>query len=133
MISGLVGGPYLGVAVGLIGGIQRLSLGGETAVTCLIATVLAGLFAGIIYQLNKGKLPGIIPAMAFCAAFEVLHGLMGMLTIQSFSEGIEIFLKTTPSMVIANALGLAICIIIIHGRIELELILHPESKDTSSG
>lgn len=129
MISGLIGGPYLGVIVGLIGGIHRLSLGGETAFTCLIATVLAGLLAGIIHHYNKGKLPDIIPAMAFCAAFEVFHGLIGMMMVQPFSEGIEIFLKTTPSMVIANALGLAISIIIIHSRIEFESIVHPESKE----
>ncbi len=129
MISGLVGGPILGVIVGLIGGIHRLSLGGETAVICLIATVLAGLLAGVIYHYNKGKLPGIIPAMVFCAAFELLHGLMGMIAIQPLSEGIVLFMKTTPSMMIANALGLAISIIIINSRIELESILHPERKE----
>jgi len=131
MICGFIGGPYLGVVVGLIGGLHRLALGGETAVTCLIATVLAGFFAGLIYHYNKGKMPGIGPAMAFCALFEVLHGILGMITVQPLSEGIELFIKTTPSMVIANALGLAVSIIIINNRIELESILHPEIKEKS--
>jgi sigma-B regulation protein RsbU (phosphoserine phosphatase) len=129
MISGLVGGPYVGFIVGLIGGVHRFSLGGETAVTCLIATVLAGLFAGILYHLNKGKLPGIIPAMAFAAAFEIFHGFIGMIMVQPLSEGIELFFRVTPSMVIANALGLAISIIIVNSKIELESFLHSEVQE----
>jgi len=126
MISGLIGGPYLGLVVGLIGGIHRLSLGGETAVICLVATVLAGLLAGGVYRYNQGKLPGLIPAMAFGGLFEVFHGILGMLTIHPLSRGIELFITTTPGMVIANALGLAVCIIIVNGRIELETLLRPD-------
>lgn len=129
MISGLVGGPYVGIIVGLIGGIHRFSLGGETALTCLIATVLAGLFAGIIYHLNKDKLLGIVPAMVFAATFEIFHGFIGMIMVQPLSEGIELFFRITPSMVIANALGLAISIIIVNSKIELESFLHPEVQD----
>jgi len=74
MVAGLVAGPYGGLAVGLIGGIQRLSLGGESAVPCSLATVLAGLLVGMVNRLHKGKLLGIIPAMVFGAGIELLHG-----------------------------------------------------------
>jgi sigma-B regulation protein RsbU (phosphoserine phosphatase) len=69
MIAGLVAGPFVGLAVGLIGGIHRFFLGGPTCIPCSLATILAGLFAGLIYRLNKGKLLGIIPAMVFACAF----------------------------------------------------------------
>src|SRR5512135_2551279 len=61
MVAGLVAGPYAGLAVGLIGGVHRFSLGGPSCIPCALATVLAGLLAGVIYRLNKGKLLGIIP------------------------------------------------------------------------
>ncbi len=50
MIAGLIGGPVIGLGAGLIGGIHRYFLGGFTCVPCSLATVLAGLFGGIIYE-----------------------------------------------------------------------------------
>ncbi|HMK15734.1 MAG TPA: LytS/YhcK type 5TM receptor domain-containing protein, partial [Methanomicrobiales archaeon] len=42
MVAGLVAGPYVGLAVGLIGGVHRFFMGGPSAVPCSLATVLAG-------------------------------------------------------------------------------------------
>jgi len=58
IVAGLVAGPYVGLAVGLIGGVNRMFLGGVTAVPCSLATVLAGLLGGLVYRLNKGRLLG---------------------------------------------------------------------------
>ncbi|MFP7477021.1 LytS/YhcK type 5TM receptor domain-containing protein [Terribacillus saccharophilus] len=44
-IGGLLGGPFVGLGVGLIAGVHRLFLGGFTAEACAISTVLAGLAA----------------------------------------------------------------------------------------
>jgi phosphoserine phosphatase RsbU/P len=126
MVAGLVGGPHVGVAVGLIGGTHRLFLGGDSAIPCAIATVLAGLLAGAIYHFNKGRLPGIFPAMVFAAAFELFHGILGLIMVQPFSEAFDIFMTTIPSMIIANSLGIGISVIIIHSRIEFHRIMNPE-------
>lgn len=48
LMGGIIGGPYVGLAVGLLGGLHRYSLGGFTAVSCGIATALAGLMAGLV-------------------------------------------------------------------------------------
>src|SRR5512136_192282 len=56
MVAGLVAGPYPGLAVGLIGGIHRLFLGGVTCVPCSLATVLAGVLGGAVCVLNKRRL-----------------------------------------------------------------------------
>ena len=118
MVAGLVAGPYVGLAVGLIGGIHRLFLGGETCIPCSLATVLAGLLAGMIYLLNKEKLLGIIPAMVFAVAIELLHAALALLIVRPFNEAIEIVMTAMPEMIIAVSLGMGISIIIIHNTKE---------------
>jgi sigma-B regulation protein RsbU (phosphoserine phosphatase) len=118
MVAGLVAGPYIGLAVGLIGGIQRLFLGGDTAIPCCLATILAGLLAGLIYRLNKGKLLGIVPAMVFAAGFEVIHAGIVLAMVRPFTEAVEIVLDVIPAMIIAVSLGIGISVIVIHSTKE---------------
>lgn len=47
LMSGIMGGPLVGLSVGSISGLHRYFVGGFTAETCAVATVLGGLFAGI--------------------------------------------------------------------------------------
>lgn len=118
MVAGLVAGPYIGLAVGLIGGIQRLFLGGDTAIPCCLATILAGLLAGLVYRLNKGKLLGIIPAMVFAAGFEVIHAGIVLAMVRPFTEAVEIVVDVIPAMIIAVSLGVGISVIVIHSTKE---------------
>ncbi|MDD1668836.1 MAG: hypothetical protein LUO97_03450 [Methanomicrobiales archaeon] len=118
MVAGLVAGPYVGLAVGLIGGIHRFFLGGVTCIPCSLATVLAGLLGGAVYVLNKKKLLGVVPAMVFAAGIELLHGGLALLLVQPYSLAVEIVLTAIPQMVIANSLGVGISVIIAHDLIE---------------
>jgi len=114
IVAGLVGGPVVGVAVGLIGGIHRFFLGGVTYIPCSLATVLAGLFAGMIFRLNKGKLIGIIPAILFGVAVEAMHGGLTLLIVQPYSQALQIVLDNIPQMMVAVSLGVGISMVIIH-------------------
>jgi phosphoserine phosphatase RsbU/P len=127
MVAGLVGGPVVGLAVGLIGGIHRFFLGGATYIPCSLATVLAGLLAGMVYRLNKEKLLGIIPAMLFAAAIELLHAGLALLLVQPFSEALDIVLATIPQMLVAVSLGVGISVIIIHSTKESIRPVTPEN------
>lgn len=114
MVAGLVAGPYVGLVVGLIGGIHRFSLGGLSCVPCSLATVLAGLFAGLIYRLMNKKLLDIVPAMLFAVAIELMHAGLLFLLVYPYTVALDVVLTTIPKMIIANSLGIAISIIIIH-------------------
>jgi len=114
MVAGLVAGPYIGLAVGLIGGIHRLFLGGDSALACALATILAGLLAGMVYRFKKGELLGIIPAMLFAVAIELLHAGLALALIRPFSEALDIVYTAIPGMIVAVSLGVGISIIIIH-------------------
>ncbi|BDZ67983.1 LytS/YhcK type 5TM receptor domain-containing protein [Methanobacterium ferruginis] len=59
MVAGLVGGPIVGLGAGLIGGLHRLTMGGFTCIPCSLSTILAGLFAGMIYLANRKRFIGI--------------------------------------------------------------------------
>jgi two-component system sensor histidine kinase LytS len=50
LMSGFMGGPLVGLCTGLISGTHRFFLGGFTGDICAIATVLGGLFAGLVRQ-----------------------------------------------------------------------------------
>jgi sigma-B regulation protein RsbU (phosphoserine phosphatase) len=121
MVAGLAAGPYVGLAVGLIGGVHRLTLGGVTGTGCSLATVLAGLLAGMVYRLNKEKLLGIIPAMVFAAGIEMLHAGLVLAISRPFTEALEIVIDIIPEMIIAVSLGVGISVIIIHDIMKTEV------------
>ena len=50
LMSGIMGGPTVGLSVGIVSGLHRYLVGGFTAETCGTAAVLGGLFAGLIRQ-----------------------------------------------------------------------------------
>jgi len=118
IVAGLVAGPYVGMAVGLMGGIHRFSLEGVTCIPCSMATVFAGLFAGFVYILNKQRVPGVIAAMLFAAAVELMHGGLVLLLVHPYTEALNIVLTSIPEMIIANSLGVGISIIIVRSTKE---------------
>lgn len=109
MIAGLVGGPIAGIAVGLIGGLYRyFFVGGLTTLPCSLATVFIGLFAGIVYLLNKGKFIGIWGALVFAVAMESFHIALVLLTAKPYPEVLALVKDISWPMIISNAIGVLI-------------------------
>lgn len=109
MIAGLVGGPIAGVGAGLIGGLYRyFFIGGFTTVPCSLATILSGLFAGIIYLLNRGKFIGIWKAVVFAVAMESFHLGLVLLMAKPYSTALTVTEEVSLPMIISNALGVLI-------------------------
>ena len=121
MIAGLIGGPVIGLGAGLIGGIHRYFLGGVTCVPCSLATVLAGLFGGIIYILRRGKFIGVPGAVLFAALMESFHMILALILVRPYSEAVKIVVEVSIPMIFANSLGMFFFAYIISNRIrELE-------------
>jgi sigma-B regulation protein RsbU (phosphoserine phosphatase) len=119
MIAGLTAGPIIGLIVGLIGGIHRLFLGGFTCIPCGVSTVLAGVICGAIHYFNKGRLIGILRGVLVAVLIELLHGGVTLLMARPFAEALEAVKIAIPAMMIANAMGVAIAIIILEHTKEL--------------
>lgn len=64
VIGGLLGGPVVGGGAGLIAGIHRYTLGGFTAFSCALSTILAGILAGYIGNRRKRSGGQITPLFA---------------------------------------------------------------------
>ena len=121
MIAGLIGGPVIGLGAGLIGGIHRYFLGGFTCVPCSLATVLAGLFGGIIYILRRGKFIGVPGAVLFAALMESFHMILVLILAHPYSEAVKVVEEVSIPMIFANSLGMFFFAYIISNRIrELE-------------
>jgi sigma-B regulation protein RsbU (phosphoserine phosphatase) len=120
IVAGLVAGPYVGLAVGLIGGLHRLTLGGITCLACSLSTIMAGLLAGLVYHFRKGKLLGPVWAMLFAAGIELLHGAVALALSRPYDEALEVVVDVIPEMVVAVSLGVGISVIILHDVIKTE-------------
>ena len=53
VLAGLLGGYKVGIGAGLIAGIHRFTLGGFTAISCGLATIITGIISGMFHRKNK--------------------------------------------------------------------------------
>ena len=113
MVGGLIGGPVVGLGAGLIGAAYRWTLGGVTVVPCTIATILAGLFGGLIWLANNRRFVGIKIAVLFAVLMESFHMGLTLLLVQPFSVALEIVTNVGLPMILANAIGVFIFAFII--------------------
>lgn len=58
VLGGLLGGPSVGLLVGFTGGLHRYSLGGMTAFSCMVSTIVEGLIGGLVhrYYMKRGQI-----------------------------------------------------------------------------
>lgn len=113
IIAGLIGGPWLGLAVGLIGGVHRFFLGGFTAVPCVVGTAFAGFLAGMVYYFNRGKFIGILGAVIFAALMESFHMILTLILAKPFPAALAVVQEVAGPMILANSMGVLIFAFII--------------------
>jgi sigma-B regulation protein RsbU (phosphoserine phosphatase) len=112
MIAGLLGGPIVGLATGLIGGVYRYSMGGFTAVPCSLATVLSGLFGGLVW-IWKRKLIGFLWATLFVFLVETFHMALVLAIARPLSEALAVTQVIYFPMAIGNCMGMAVFAFIV--------------------
>jgi len=117
MIAGLVGGPAVGLATGLIGGIYRYYMGGFTVVPSSLSTVLSGLLGGTVWIWKK-KLIGPLWATVFAFSMETLHMAVTLAIAQPFSEALEVVQSFYPPMAFGNSMGMAVFAFIVDNVIK---------------
>lgn len=131
MIAGLVAGPFVGIGAGLIGGLQRLTMGGVTAVPCSIATIVAGLLGGIIYLANRRRFVGVKGAVLFAIFMESLHMLINLIMVTPWDTAWAIVSSIGVPIIFANALGMAVFSFIIANYMKEEAT--KEDRDRLTG
>ena len=112
MISGLFGGPVLGIPVGIISGAYRYTLGGATALPCALSTVISGVIGSLIFIWNDRKFPGTIEAIVLMSLFTGFEMLM--IVIMTPPDISFPFVRNIyPIMLFASIIGMLLFSIVI--------------------
>ncbi|HHT7068475.1 two-component system sensor histidine kinase LytS [Bacillus thuringiensis] len=118
-ISGLLGGPIVGIGVGFIAGIHRYMLGGTTALSCAISSILAGIITGYIGYIFKKYNGTITPK--FSAVLSIFIVSLEMLMILLIIEdGISVVKTIAIPMILVNSFGSFILLSMIQAILRQE-------------
>lgn len=107
VVGGLLGGPAIGFASGIIAGGHRLLLGGNTGLSCGIATILIGTLAGTVAKFSPNKILDWKQTIIIGLGSEILEMTVILLTLPEPS-GWEVVKTMGPPMIIMNGIGIAI-------------------------
>ncbi|SMC57281.1 sensor histidine kinase [Sporomusa malonica] len=114
IVAGLLVGPLVGTATGFISGLHRIYLGGFTAVQCGVATMIGGMLAGYIHIRTKPKTPEWITGIITGVSVILISMGLILLFAKPFDTAWSLVKKIIIPMSLANAVGIAIFMIIIH-------------------
>lgn len=113
MAAGLVGGPLMGVAAGLIAGGHRFLLGGFTAFSCGLANICEGLLAGAMYRIFPRRPMPWWLALAGGVVGETMQMGIILLTARPYPAALALVREIALPMIVVNSLGLAVFMLII--------------------
>ena len=112
MISGLFGGPIVGIPVGLISGAYRFTLGGATALPCAISTVLSGVIGSLIFIWNDKKFPKTLHAVVLMFLFTGFDMLI-VVALTPSDISFPFIQHIYPLMLFASVAGMLLFSIVI--------------------
>lgn len=122
-IGGLLGGPLVGIGVGLIAGFHRLTLGGFTAVACAFSTILAGIVTGVLgkyFVIPKNQTPW--NAVLICIIMECVQMGIILLIAKPFDEALNLVKLIALPMIGINGFGTLLFLLIIQNILVEEVI-----------
>lgn len=114
MLSGFIGGPVSGLIAGAIAGGHRLTMGGSTAVACVVATTIIGLSCGLISHFCPNVLKKVWWVLLIGVGMEMFHLGVVLVLVRPFSNALDIVKQIALPFVTVNALGIASMMGIIH-------------------
>ncbi|MHC1742458.1 MAG: LytS/YhcK type 5TM receptor domain-containing protein [Syntrophobacteraceae bacterium] len=121
VLAGIIGGPLLGTAVGLTGGLHRYFFGGFTALACGLSTTVEGLIGGLVHlYLVRGQRMGetFDPKVAFVttAVAEVVQMVIILVVARPHSEAVALVEVIGLPMILTSSVGAALFMSIIRDR-----------------
>ncbi len=113
-VGGLLGGPVVGLFAGLIAGVHRwgIDIGGFTALSCMISTILEGAMAGFLSPFFYRSENKPLYALWAAAAAEIMQMIIIILTARPVADALQLVSVIMGPMVIGNAIGCALIILV---------------------
>ncbi|WP_066506623.1 sensor histidine kinase [Abyssisolibacter fermentans] len=114
-VGGLLGGPFVGMISGIIAGVHRwaIDIGGFTALSCAISTIIEGILAGLISKRFYKKENKGLYALLMGGLAEIIQMIIILLIARPFSAALLLVRIISIPMIVANGIGISIFIIII--------------------
>jgi two-component system LytT family sensor kinase len=121
VLAGLIGGPILGTAVGLVSGLHRFTFGGFTALACGISTPAEGLIGGLVgLHLMRSAAPdrslSPVTAGVTMLAAECVQMLIILSVARPFTDAWALVKVIGLPMILANSCGAALFMSILRDR-----------------
>ena len=113
MLAGFTGGPIGGLLAGIIAGIHRLTMGGDFAQACVVATCSIGLICGFISMKWHNFMKKPYVALILSACMELMHLGITLIMVKPFDYALKTVEQIVIPFVTINALGFALMIVII--------------------
>ncbi|ANE74554.1 sensor histidine kinase [Dickeya solani] len=121
VLGGLLGGPGVGMLVGMTGGLHRYSLGGMTAFSCMVSTIVEGLLGGMAHRLlmRRGRVdrlfnPFTVAGVTFIA--ELLQMAIILSLARPFDDALKLVKDIAVPMIVTNSIGAAMFMRILLDR-----------------
>ena len=113
VMGGLLGGPVVGGLVGLTGGLHRYSLGGMTALSCMVSTIVEGLLGGLVHSVlvkrgRPDKVFSPLTAGAITFVAELVQMMIILLIARPFQDALHLVQSIAAPMMVTNTVGAAL-------------------------
>ncbi|EFC0380722.1 two-component regulatory system sensor histidine kinase BtsS [Escherichia coli O28/42:H37] len=113
VMGGLLGGPVVGGLVGLTGGLHRYSMGGMTALSCMISTIVEGLLGGLVHSIliRRGRTDKVfspITAGAVTFVAEMVQMLIILAIARPYEDAVRLVSNIAAPMMVTNTVGAAL-------------------------
>ncbi|HFO8502929.1 TPA: two-component regulatory system sensor histidine kinase BtsS [Escherichia coli] len=113
VMGGLLGGPVVGGLVGLTGGLHRYSMGGMTALSCMISTIVEGLLGGLVHSIliRRGRTDKVVnPITAGAVTFvaEMVQMLIILAIARPYEDAVRLVSNIAAPMMVTNTVGAAL-------------------------
>ena len=121
-VSGLIGGPFVGIGVGLIAGMHRVIQGGGTSLFYLFSSSLVGIFSGLVgaHFSRENQFPSPLQAAGIGALMELVQMLFVFIFSGTVAEGWLLVKFIAFPMVLLNSIGTFIFLSIITSTLKQE-------------
>lgn len=121
VLAGLIGGPLLGTAVGLTGGLHRYFYGGFTALACGVSTTTEGLIGGCVhlYLARRSEHERALSPMTALLAMAVAESVQMIIILvlaKPFHEALGLVEVIALPMIATNSAGAALFMSILRDR-----------------
>jgi two-component system LytT family sensor kinase len=118
-LAGLLGGPILGMLVGITAGLHRMTLGGAAALAGAVATTFEGLLGGVVHIALKDK-PQVLLSkrVAFFTVLvgEIIHMGIVLALARPYQDAVQIVQLISLPMCLLNPPGAALLMAVMAHR-----------------